>query len=280
MNIPMEKFIKFPVLNSQTGTLKLIDAAATFTRTVFVNSLVWDGTTGSAAGGQFYIVTAVDSNTQLSLAAVGVTAQQGGGVPNTTGYYIFNPEYTPVAYGQADGTATKELIDSSENFRTSGVKVGDKVWDITGGASTTVTGFKTTTNPWDTLTVADDIFVGGDVFTIARTGADSYGKILRSADVSTIFMPTAFTTESVVRIKYDSVNTGTHVDRANIRYFYSDTGATYDGMREAIHNAVVASLQTDWTEPVYTFPGLLNPYDGATNSSWLGGRDFFFFLIN
>lgn len=76
----MEKFINFKQLNVVTqatatadgsATLKLIASGGTFFENTLVNAIVWDRTTAAADGGQKYIVTAVDSTTQLSLVALG-----------------------------------------------------------------------------------------------------------------------------------------------------------------------------------------------------------------
>ena len=50
-------------------------------------------------------------------------------------------------------------------------------------------------------------------------------------------------------------------------------------MRNALQDAVVASLETPWSEVAYDFPGLLNAADAATNATWLGGRNYFFLRI-
>jgi hypothetical protein len=51
-------------------------------------------------------------------------------------------------------------------------------------------------------------------------------------------------------------------------------GANAD-MRGAIQDAVQASLETEWSENTYEFPGLLNA-KSATNATYLGGKEYFF----
>ena len=92
----MEKFINFKQLDVvKTGAgdtptgVQLKDATALFTQLVLPNAIVWDKTTNAATGGQMYIVTAVTSDTELALTAIGPTASQGTGVPNLAAYNIY-----------------------------------------------------------------------------------------------------------------------------------------------------------------------------------------------
>ena len=284
----MEKFIKFPLLKntSEAGavtsgdgsaSLKLIDAGLLFTQTAFVNNIVWDRTTNAASGGQMYIVTAIDSNTQLSLVAIGPTAAQGTGVPNGASYKMYSPEYTLIANGEADGTTTNQLVDTGVNFRQLGVKVGDTVDDVTGGSSATVTGFATNTNPDDSLTLSADIFVGGDKYKIYRKGPNDYDKLVRASNVSLVENLSTNTLNSDVDIQYAG-ETGAALDM-NLTYAYSDTSTNNEDMRNAIQDAVVAALQTPWPNVVYNWPGLQNTCSTdpcTTNTTWLGGKEYFF----
>ena len=117
----MEKFINFKQLNVvKTGTstangsaaLTLTDSAALFTQSILPNAIVWDRTTNAGTGGEMYTVASVDSDTQLTLVAIGATASRGGGVPDATAYFIYMPENTVKQGGTADGTGAYQLIDT------------------------------------------------------------------------------------------------------------------------------------------------------------------------
>tara|TARA_R110000824_G_C15123746_1_gene668351 strand:+ start:367 stop:1206 length:840 start_codon:yes stop_codon:yes gene_type:complete len=274
----MEKFINFKQLravrvalaDTPTG-VQLNDTSANFTSQVLPNAIVWDKTTNAASGGEMYIVTAVSGPT-LTLTPLGPVSAQGTGVPLGATYSIYMPEYTVRQYGQASATTANFLEDTSGvDFIAAGVKVGDSAYDITGVQTTTVTSVSATK-----LGVADDIFVNNDYFLISAIGPDDFDKLLRSVDVSLIENNAVAANNSRVDFTYSSVNASV----ADAVYAYSDTGAAgNEDMRNALQDAVVASLETPWSEVAYDFPGLLNPAGGA-NLTWLGGRNFFFLAIS
>ena len=280
----MEKFINFKQLNvveqalataDGSTTLKLIASGGSFFQTTLVNAIVWDRTTAAADGGQKYIVTAVDSTTQLSLVALGPAGSTlGTGVPDAVMCFIYMPEYTVKASGADDALLAYALVDTSVNFRTLGVQNGDTVLNIDTATTATVTGFGVpNTNPGDTLTLDADIFVsGGENFIVYRAGADDHDVIMRSADVADV--SNSSTTSSVVNTTYEP--SGTAVMKVD--YAYSSTVGANSDMRGAIQDAVTASLQTAWPAVTYDFPGLLNAAS-ASNATWLGGRDYFFLRI-
>ena len=258
----MEKFINFKQLravrvalaDTPTG-VQLNDTSANFTSQVLPNAIVWDKTTNAASGGEMYIVTAVSGPT-LTLTPLGPVSAQGTGVPLGATYSIYMPEYTVRQYGQASATTANFLEDTSGvDFIAAGVKVGDSATK---------------------LGVADDIFVNNDYFLISAIGPDDFDKLLRSVDVSLIENNAVAANNSRVDFTYSSVNASV----ADAVYAYSDTGAAgNEDMRNALQDAVVASLETPWSEVAYDFPGLLNPAGGA-NLTWLGGRNFFFLAIS
>jgi|TARA_B110000967_G_scaffold206320_1_gene252767 hypothetical protein len=273
----MEKFINFKQLDVvKTGTSTsdgsagstLTDSAATFTQDVLVNAIVWDRTTGASVGGQKYLVTEVTSDTVLTLLAVGVLADQGTGVPDAVGYFIYMPEYTVLQYGTATSTAAKYLVDSSVNFISAGVSVGDYVRDITGSAVTTVTSVSK-----NQLGVADDIFVNNDNYLVYKEGANDFDRMVRSANVADV--SNSSTSSAIVNITYDTAGT----DVGRIDYAYSSTIGANADMRGAIQDAMVSSLETEWYQVSTDFSGLLNPAANVTNISWLGGRDYFILRI-
>ena len=276
----MEKFINFKQLNVvKTGTttnsgapgLLLKDTGAFFTKLVLPNAIVWDRTTNGAAGGEMYIVAAVNSDIELSLTAIGPSASQGDGMASSTEYFIYMPEYTVRQAGTADGTGAFQLIDSAVDFIAAGVKIGDYALDITAAVTAKVTAVTGTM-----LTVDTDTFEAGDNYLVYASGADDHDKMLRSADLALVENNAVAANNSRVDFTYSSVNASV----ADAVYAYSDTGAAgNEDMRNALQDAAVASLETPWSDVTYDFPGLLNAADAATNATWLGGRNYFFLRI-
>ena len=276
----MEKYLKFDVLRlaatgTSTGdgssTLQLIDAGATFLSSVLANAFVYD-TDNNA----FFYVASVDSDTQLTLVSTGADNSRTDGIDTGAIYQIYMPFETIVVGGTADGTVTNALVDSTKNFVASGVREGDIVRDITGAATATVTGFTTSTNPNDTLTVSDDIFVGGDVYVIYRPGADDFEMIVPSSGVASVSNPSVDPTESTAYITM----AGATGEVVNIRYTHTDSANEPSiAISQGISDAIVESLKTEWTDLVYKVPGIANTFDAVTNDSIYGGRDFFYFSI-
>jgi len=281
----MEKYINFEMLtavgtgkgDAPTG-VQLKDATATFTQFVRPNAIVYDTTTNGPAGGQMYIVTAVTSDTELALQAIGPTASQGTGVPNAANYAIYMPEFTKVknGYGTADGTAANKLILSTATFALDGVEIGDVVFDLTGAAQTTVTAVDSNTQ----LSVADDIFVGGDNFLIVKEGADKYSRLVNVTNRLVIGNTLSADNNSKVGLVRNSVAVG---EEDVITYAYSDTGAKYASdvcfdMVEAISDLIEKANQENWCEVVYDFPAVTNRSSttpNTTNTTFLGGKEFF-----
>ena len=277
----MEKFINFKQLNvvvSGTSTadgssaLTLTDSGATFTQFVLPNAIVWDRDTdfGSDAGGQKYLVTAVTSDTELALVAIGVTSAQGGGVPDATNYFIYMPEYTKLQYGTASATETNFLVDGSGvNFITANVQIGDYVVDITGGSSATVTSVEA-----GKLGVSDDIFVSADNYLVSKISPDNHNKIMRSASIADVSLGS--NSSAVIDITYGSAGT----DAGKIDYAYSSTIGSLIAFRQGVNDAIVDSLGTSWPDVAYEFPGILNPSVSVTNATWLGGQEFFILRVS
>ena len=145
----------------------------------------------------------------------------------------------------ADGSAALTLTDSAATF-TQRVLVNSIVWDRTtsasvgGAAVTTVTSVSKTS-----LMVADDIFVNNDNYLVYKEGADDHNKIVRSAGVADV--SNSATTSSINNITYDTALTAI----GRIDYAYSSTIGANSLMRSAIQDAVVASLETEWTDVTY-----------------------------
>ena len=290
----MEKFINFKQLRVvKTGTttssgkpgLTLTDSGAFFTQSVLPNAIVWDRTTNGSNGGEMYLVNTVTSDTELALTPIGPTSSQGDGVAISIPYYIYMPEYTVKASGTDDALLAYALVDTSVNFRTLGVQNGDTVLNITDATTATVTGFGVpNTNPGDTLTLDADIFDGGgDDFIVYRAGADDLDTIMRSADVALVEVDPSTYTATGNNSAVDFIYNPNPASHSRVIYAYSDTvggaGAQNEDMRNALQDAVVASLETPWSEVAYDFPGLLNPASG-TNATWLAGRNYFILEVS
>ena len=278
MNQTMEKFINFKQLDVvKTGTstadgsstLKLTDSAANFTQTVLVNAIVWDRTTNAANGGQKYLVTVVDSDTELTLISFGPTSDQGSGVPDAVGYFIYMPEYKVLQYGTTSGTLANSLLDESGvNFILAGVKSGDFVRNITDGLVTRISSVTKTT-----LGVSEDIFTNGENYLVYKEGADDHNTIIRSSGIADVSNDAS--TSSEIEISYNASGS----PLIQIDYAYSSTVGANSAMRAAIQEAIVSSLETEWSDVSFNFPGLLNPSASVTNATWLAGQDFFFLRI-
>tara|TARA_R100000781_G_scaffold24008_4_gene17766 strand:- start:12459 stop:13301 length:843 start_codon:yes stop_codon:yes gene_type:complete len=279
----MEKFIRFKQLNVvKTGTstsngsasLKLIQTGANFTQTVLPNAIVWDRATNASAGGEMYIVTAVDSDTQLSLVAIGPTGAQGGGVPDATAYHIYMPELTKKIYGTTDGVAANKLVDSTENFLYQGIAVGDQVNNVTDDTVATVTAIDSATQ----LSLSADIMASAENYLISAIKPDDHDKLMRSQGVGLVENNALAANNSRVDITYDAASSA-----SDLVYAYSDSGAVgVELMRNAIQDAIQASLEQDWSEPVYDFPGEYNACSSdpcTTNTTWLGGQNYFILRV-
>ena len=279
MYIKMEKYLKFDVLrlvasgtSSADGSaaLTLTDATATFQTSVLANAFVFN-----SADGEFYYVASVDSATQLTLVAMGVTATQGGGIGNGKTYEIYMPFETVLTGGTTDGVIGNALTDSTKNFSALGVKVGDIVNNVTDGTSATVTGITTVTNPNDVLNLSADIMAAAELYTVFRAGADDFEMIIPSAGVANVINDSTDALESTSLITM----AGATGEVVSVRYIHSDTGTGDEAVSQAISDAIVGSLKTEWTDLDYKVPGVFNPFDAVSNSSIYGGKEFFYFSI-
>ena len=275
----MEKYLKFDVLrlvasgtSSADGSaaLTLTDATATFQTSVLANAFVFN-----SADGEFYYVASVDSATQLTLVAMGVTATQGGGIGNGKTYEIYMPFETVLTGGTTDGVIGNALTDSTKNFSALGVKVGDIVNNVTDGTSATVTGITTVTNPNDVLNLSADIMAAAELYTVFRAGADDFEMIIPSAGVANVINDSTDALESTSLITM----AGATGEVVSVRYIHSDTGTGDEAVSQAISDAIVGSLKTEWTDLDYKVPGVFNPFDAVSNSSIYGGKEFFYFSI-
>mgnify|MGYP003640306676 FL=1 len=274
----MEKYLNIPILNvvgagtstAPTGVTLFDTTLANFQSYVLVGDIVFDTTNN-----EMYVVTAVTSDTELALNAIGLTAQRGTGVADAASYQIFSPESTVLTSGTADGTAASQLIDTSKNFSALGVKIGDTVNDITGATLDVVTGISTTTNNNDTLDFAGDVFITGDVYIVYRTNTpDQYTKLIMSSKLKMV----ANTTDALnaqVLLSY----TGNGAEATTLTYAMSKAAPTATelvAMQTALSDAVAGSLLTEWTNVTFNFPGLTNPDTDTTNAPSLANQEYFF----
>lgn len=282
----MEKFINFKKLRvavsgagDAPGGVNLVDATATFTQTVRPNAIVWDVTTNAADGGEMYIVTAVTSDTALALTPIGPTGSHGTGVPAAALYLIYMPEYKWLMYDTTDGATTAyKLIDSGVNFISTGVKAGDTVFNITDSTTTTVTAVDSATQ----LSLAADIMATAEIYMIVANEPDAVNKLMRAGDIAIVENSPAGTTLNNTKLVIE-YNSGGVTDVLSMIYAYSDTGAVGASsaafaMRNAVQDAVVGAMQTDWSDVVYQFPGEANASSTdptTTNLTWLGSQEYF-----
>ncbi len=128
-----------------------------------------------------------------------------------------------IVSGTTTGINANDLIDSSENFTTQGVRVGDRITNTTDTTYATVTAIEDA----NTLSVSADVFASGEDYTITRgvrivtgtTTSDSSSKLVDSSEV--------FTNRIAVG---DTVINTTDNQRANVT---------------AIDNATTLSLSAD-----------------------------------
>ncbi len=94
-----------------------------------------------------------------------------------------------IVLGTTTGANANDLIDSSENFTTQGVRVGDRITNTTDTTYATVTAIEDA----NTLSISADIFTSSEDYTITRgvrvvigtTTSDSTSKLVDSGEVFT-----------------------------------------------------------------------------------------------
>ena len=94
-----------------------------------------------------------------------------------------------IVSGITTGINANDLIDSSENFITQGVRVGDRITNTTDTTYATVTAIEDA----NTLSVSADVFASGENYTITRgvrivsgtTTSDSTSKLVDSSEIFT-----------------------------------------------------------------------------------------------
>ena len=84
--------------------------------------------------------------------------------------FFENGDYVIRSSGTTTSTTTSKLVDSSADFVTDGVAVGDRIFNLTDNTNTTVTAVDNLT----TLSVTDDIFASGEDYKITPELTTSY----------------------------------------------------------------------------------------------------------
>lgn len=98
----------------------------------------------------------------------GVNGLDTGSVANSTRYFSYVIiKSVPASTGTTTGTTTNKLIDSTADFVTDGIKVGDTLKNLTD----TTTTFVTAVDSLTTLSVSDDIFVSGELYEVIATAS-------------------------------------------------------------------------------------------------------------
>jgi len=111
---------------------------------------------------------------------------------------------TLVTNGTTTGTGTSELVDSTKDFKKTGVvSSGAIVYNTTSSseAAAYIVGFKTTANPNDTLLLSADIMSSTETYTIyneATKGAVLYAGHSSAADLTVIMAGGSTTTFKLV----------------------------------------------------------------------------------
>lgn len=107
-------------------------------------------------------------NFTADVTASGVNGLDTGTEATSVFYYIYiilNP--LPISNGTTDSTTSGKLEDSTADFVTDGVKIGDLVRNTTDETETYVTAV----DDLNTLSLADDIFVSGETYNIIQVAS-------------------------------------------------------------------------------------------------------------
>ena len=247
----MGKFINIPLpLSSATATMlavadsgttsaatagKLTEAGQNFVTTVMVGDIIFP--TG-AAGNIYSKVTAVDSDTVLSISGTGNTLL----------------EATTQAYEIYTDASAHTLVNSSGTFLTD-VRVGDLVVNSTAGFSGTVTKVLS-----DTSVLVDAIMFNNNATDVAVIISQSgFGGRLVNLENIVMVIPTAggAGTDPVL-IQYKTTATGNDILTITV----SQDQANY-AWSMAFTNLMAETLQSSWTNVVAEMPMVTAPVVGG-----------------
>ncbi len=175
-----------------------------------------------------------------------------------------------IVSGTTIGVNANDLIDTSENFITQGVRVGDRITNTTDTTYATVTAIESAT----VLSVSADIFTSGENYTITRgvrivsgtTTSDSTSKLVDSGEVFTNRIAVG---DTVVNTTDNQRAKVTAIDNATTLSLSSDiidSGEDYiisESPQRVINNRVrekarVVVLWTDKTSPTKASEAIAN----------------------
>ena len=263
LSVPVSSMVKSGATSGDgSSTLKLIDAGQTFTQEVLVGDYVYDTTTNSGTGGEFYKVSAIDSDTQLSLTSVGPATNPG--VPSGATYYVFSGTSHILAAGSTTSTSANNLVMSTGTF-VSGltpVKVGDTVTNQTDATTATVTAVTNDT----TLALSADIMANSEVFIVTRETTLEYTQLLGASDIALTENVSTDAQNASITIRYGSAS-GVEL---TLQYIPDGIFATGDEtVRNAFQNYVIGANEQEWSQPSYpwTKPHVLNVTDNGTTDA-------------
>jgi len=127
-------------------------------------------------------------NYTCDITTTGANGLDAGSATNT-GYYVYIiANSTALSTGTTDSTTASKLEDSSADFVTDGVKVGDRVRNVTDNTETYVTAV----DDLNTLSVNDDIFISGEDYEVYAVAS------LLAASSTSPTMPSGYDMKRIV----------------------------------------------------------------------------------
>ena len=175
-----------------------------------------------------------------------------------------------VVSGVTTATTSNKLVDSSESFTTQGVRIGDRIKNITDTTYATVTAIDSAT----TLSVSANIFASGESYTISRgvrivTGTTTSTTSNKLVDSSEVFTNRIATGDKVRNTTDNTEAYVTAIDNATTLSLSSNimaSGEDYiisEAPQRVINNRVrekarVLVLWTDKTSPTKASEAIAN----------------------
>jgi len=175
-----------------------------------------------------------------------------------------------VVSGITTATTSDKLVDSSESFTTQGVRIGDRINNVTDTTYATVTAIDSAT----TLSVSADVFASGESYTITRgvmivtgtTTSDSASKLVDSSEVFTNRIAvgdTVVNTTDNQRAKVTAIDNATTLSLSADIIDSAEDYIISESPQRVINNRVrekarVLVLWTDKTSPVKASEAIAN----------------------
>ena len=186
-----------------------------------------------------------------------------------------------VVGGTTTATTGDKLVDSSENFTTQGVRIGDRITNVTDTTYAVVTAVDSST----TLSVSADVFTSGEVYSIVRgveivTGTTDGTTTDKLVDSSETFTTRIVAGDQIRNTTDNTIAYVTAVDDANTLSLSSDIMVSgddyiiYESPQRALNNHVrdkyrVLVLWTDKSTAVKASEAIANTYYALR----IGGAD-------